>query len=89
MTVLRMVLTPLLLEKPQPYGGNSAVVVELPHAALGAPETEGRPDATETFVVAWILMLQAAGRGLPVLPSGQHPVQSPAAVPLSVTSRSG
>jgi hypothetical protein len=35
MTVLRIVLTPLLLEKPQPYGGNSAVPVALPRAALG------------------------------------------------------
>jgi hypothetical protein len=32
--VLRIVLTPLLLEKPQSYEGNSAVPVALPRAAL-------------------------------------------------------
>jgi hypothetical protein len=41
MTVLRIVLTPLLLEKPQPYEGNSAVLVALPRAALGV--RGGRP----------------------------------------------
>ncbi len=35
MTVLRIVLTPLLLEKPQPSGGNTAIPVVLPRAAIG------------------------------------------------------
>jgi hypothetical protein len=42
MTVLRIVLTPLLLEKPQPHDvGNTAVQAALPRAAIGA-EAEGR-----------------------------------------------
>src|SRR5260370_21025121 len=35
MTVLRIVLTPLLLEKPQPSEGNTAIPVVLPRAAIG------------------------------------------------------
>jgi hypothetical protein len=35
MTVLRIVLTPLLLEKPSPSGGNTAIPVVLPPAAIG------------------------------------------------------
>src|SRR5258707_4335882 len=35
MTVLRIVLTPLLLEKPQPSKGNTAIPVVLPRAAIG------------------------------------------------------
>jgi len=34
MIVLRIVLTPLLLEKPQPHEGNTAVQVALPRAAI-------------------------------------------------------
>src|SRR5882762_9566365 len=35
MTVLRIVLTPLLLEKPQALEGNTAIPVVLPRAAIG------------------------------------------------------
>src|SRR5258708_15734756 len=36
-------LTPLLLEKPQPYEGNSAVAVELLRAALGVTRRKAAP----------------------------------------------
>jgi hypothetical protein len=41
MTVLRIVLTPLWLEKRQPLGGNTAIPVALPRAAIGV--RGGRP----------------------------------------------
>jgi len=41
MTVLRIVLTPLLLEKPWPYEENTAVLVALPRAAISV--RGGRP----------------------------------------------
>jgi len=41
MTVLRIVLTPLLLEKPRPYEENTAVLVALPRAAISV--RGGRP----------------------------------------------
>ncbi len=43
MTVLRIVLTPLLLEKPQPREGNSAVPVAFAAWRRSVSEAEGPP----------------------------------------------
>jgi hypothetical protein len=59
MTVLRIVLTPLLLEKPQPCGGNSAVPGAFAACGARCQGQKAALDPTEPFPVARIFICLA------------------------------